>query len=286
MNFKSLTIATVLTLSTHSFAATSTTTTTDAAANNSTTTTEKSTWQKLKESPFGTAYYNVSSNTETGGKVNGINTSHYVYLNYKLGNGKFTIRPLFRTTHSGKDKMQKPEYDRTQFRYTRYSVLTEKEHGVGLLLQVRNDVFKKETRDAGKTSTHIGLASFTKNFGKIGLSSAHYLGLHNYNANNDGKDIGYYQGTLAGTYSFNDNLYLAVSNVIYNAFTDSPDEVKNYFQYGIEPEIGYTFKNGPSLSLSYDMTISTKARGSADIQDVVKPHKNGKIYATLYYTIF
>jgi hypothetical protein len=288
MNKKVTFFASILMLSSLSFAASTTTTTTIASTdtNTSVQAARKSALQTLKDSNLGLSYYNVSSNRDAGKKLNGVNSTHYLYMNYKLDNSRITVRPGFTTSSfGGADSDTSPEYAGTDLRYYRYSVLTEEAHGINFMWQSRNFIYNSDSRENGRRSSHTLLGSFNKNFGKFNVSSSQYINWKNNEKDSELSD-GYYLGTLGVTYKFTDKFYTAFSNTFYNVITGNDTETLNDVTVSMEPELGYTFSNGISISTSYDVSMWKKAGGSADYERVSDPLKKGRIYGTLWYTFF
>ncbi len=300
MNMKSIAFISSLTLCSSTIAASTTTTattttnTTAVAANNGINKTaasaRKSFLQTLKDSNLGFAYYNVSKSAEAGKKFDGLRSTHYVYMNYKVGKGRFTLRPGISTQHSGKDKGQKPKYAGLQLRYYQFSILNEKDHGVGYMAQIRNSFLTKASRNQGTETLHYYLGSLSKSFGKFSLSSAHYIGWYNNRSGYDNKgnknQDGFTMATLSGSYSVTDKFYVALGNTFSNDFTNYENETLSNNTIRTEPEIGYTFKSGLALSASYNMLIYSKEGGSSKYERVQDPLKKGSIYGTLWYTFF
>jgi hypothetical protein len=246
-------------------------------------------WKKLQKSPLQLAYLNEGVIRTYGGK--GLYTNHYVYAGYKIDKyHSFKIVPAFKSDYTGDNnnpsKSQRgqgdihTEYQYTTFRLYRSSILTQKEHGIGLSGQIRYYVYGDNFRNSSSsqlTKERI-YPYFSKTWGKFHLSVPFFTEFVHGSTKRERND--YVGSTL--TYSLNDSWSFATGLEYYT--TNNEDSANDKEYYTITP-VEVTWSKGrfsATASATFDVAES-KDRFDGFIN---KWHKNGSFVTSLYYSFF
>ncbi|PIK15786.1 hypothetical protein [Halobacteriovorax sp. JY17] len=281
---KMLALTAIFSVMTANAAETTAATTPAATTTTSSTSTLKKYYDKIKASPFSMAYLNDSFSSFN---IDGVKSYHYIYAHYKLTDkDRLSIVPTFTTdlinkNPVSKDRANNTRIHSTQLRYTRSSILNEKDHGVNMSAQVRYYQYAKSNQKGGDDGYGRAIISLGKPLGKLSLS----LTSDNvvYNKNSSGKGYSHFNMIGFGTrYSFTDSFSTSTSLNWYKYNYDNTDNFREFSLLGIYTD--YSFKNGLSVG-PYFEAIMTNAKDGRDgfTEEWVK---NASVGATLYYSWF
>ncbi len=265
-------------------AADTTAATTAATTTTSSTSSLKKFYNKVKESPFSMAYLNDSFSSFN---IDGVKTYHYLYAHYKLTDkDRLSIIPTFTSDFVSRNKVSHERSSNTrihstQLRYSRSSILNEKDHGVSLSAQARYYHYSKSNQQSGNDGYGRAILSAGKKFGKLGLSLTSDNVIYNRNARSAGMThfnmIGF--GT---SYSLTDSFSASTSLNWYKYNYNNSESFEEFSLLGIYTE--YSFSNGISVGPYLEAVATT----SNDDRDGLKEEwiKNSSVGATLYYSWF
>ncbi len=243
----------------------------------------KSIYNKIKASPFSMAYLN---DTYSSFNIDGVKSYHYLYAHYKVtAKDRLSVIPTFTTDYISKDANgDRPNMTRlhsTQLRYSRSSILNEKDHGVSLSAQVRYYHYSKNNQKSGSDGYGRAIFSAGKSLGKLRLSLTADNVVYNRNANNASMTHFNMIGLGAG-YSITDSFSVNGSLNWYKYNYNNSDNFHEFSLIGIYTD--YSFKNGLSVGPYFEaeMTAAKDGRDGFSNEWV----KNSSVGATLYYSWF
>ena len=249
--------------------------------------------KKLEESPMSMNYLNEVSFDNY--KTDGFKSLNQIYLGYKIDKyHSVKLVTRFDIDHTAAQKKANDdfhtEYQNSQIRLYRSKILTQAEHGVNLSAQFRNYFNGDNGRAAGNDGAHRLYLTPSATFGKWDVSAG-YLG-QVYRKNTGTQTLDYFQQVSPGfAYSFTDNLAIGTSLDFYmeshngklNASGEQSPNSHNHTIGWNVPEISYNVGKASFALSAYFTMIESK-----DEFNGVKTrwHENGKVYASVYYTLF
>ncbi|ATH08001.1 hypothetical protein BIY24_08560 [Halobacteriovorax marinus] len=262
--------------------------TTAASATAATTTTSTSSikklYNKVKESPFSMAYLNDSFSSFN---IDGVKTYHYLYAHYGLtSTDKISLVPTFTTDLISRNKVTRERANNTrlhstQLRYTKSSILNEKDHGVSLYAQVRYYHYSKSNQESGSDGYGRAIISASRSFGKFRLSLTSDNVVYNRNANK--ASMTHFNMLGVGTsYSLTDSFSVSTATNWYKYNYNNTDSFKEFALLGLYTE--YSFGNGLSVGPYFEAEMLTAQDGRDGFTE--EWVKNGSVGATLYYSWF
>ena len=262
-----------------------TTAATTAATTTSSTSSLKSFYNKIKKSPFSMAYLNDSFSSFN---IDGVKSYHYIYAHYKLTDkDRLSIVPAFTTDLISKDPVTKerPNNTRlhsTQLRYSRSSILNEKDHGISLSAQARYYQYAKSNQQTGNDGYGRLIFSAGKKVGTVRLSMTLDNVVYNKNSGSKGGMSHFNMiGTGAG-YSFTDSFSVSTSLNWYKYNYANTERFHEFSLLGIYTE--YSFKNGLSVGPYFEGEMTTAKDGRDGFSE--EWIKNASVGATVYYSWF
>lgn len=234
-------------------------------ANKSSSTSIKDYYKQLKDSPFGLL---VLNETVIDRKMDGFQSETLFYADYKFGKNKVSIIPSFTINNQQAVKDAHLEYGYTQFRYTRYDLLTEEENGVKLDAQVRGYVNNDNARLGGTDTVVRPKIEMKKNWGKFSLFNDTSLYLYQNNENfNDESKTSRLLIQVTPAYQVSDKLALSVDFINYNETYETTDEGKtteDMQKLRVISNVSYDFDSGISLTGYVDVTPQSSVDETAE----------------------
>lgn len=244
----------------------------------------KGLYNKIKESPFSMAYLN---DTYSSFNIDGVKSYHYLYAHYKLTDkDRLSVIPTFTTDFISKNKVtgERPNNTRihsTQLRYSRSSILNEKDHGISLSAQVRYYQYAKSNQKTGNDGYGRAIFSGGKTLGKLRLSLTSDNVVYNRNANSASMTHFNMVGLGAG-YSLTDSFSVNTSLNWYKYNYNNTDNFHEFSLIGIYTD--YSFKNGLSVGPYFEAEMTSAKDGRDGFSE--EWVKNASVGATLYYSWF